>query len=225
MSLLHAFGMLLVLLTAALTLGGIVAALVAIPKHRLGAALAIFGALAAWDALHLGVVGCVSAREPARTLAPGQAKRFCGFYLDCHLGAAVMARQRPAEIAGKKAQGTWEVVTVEISSNARAATLEPYGLQAMLVDSSGKRFTRDSGAERAWQGAHGEPASFEQPVAPHGAYRKDLVFDVPADARGLALDIRERGLPDDVLEWLLPGDDDSFMHKPVLLELPLPWGG
>jgi len=220
MTLLHAFGMLLILLTAALTLAGVVAGLVALAQHRGRTALSIFAALAPWYALHLGFVAVVSAREPERRLAPGEVKRFCGFYLDCHLGAALVARQRPPEIARRKAHGAWEVVTVEISSDARAATLEPYGLQAVLVDAAGKRFALDASAERDWEEAHGGPVRFEQPVAPRGAYRKDLVFEVTADARSLALDIRERGLPDDLLEWLLPGDDDSLMHPPVLLELP-----
>jgi hypothetical protein len=193
MTWLHSFGMLLILATVGLTLVAVVALFV---RRRWATRIGL--ALIGWYALHLGFVAAVSAGIPERRLAPGEVKRFCGFYLDCHLGAAVAESHR----AGAK-----QFVTLEISSTARAATLTPYGLTARLVDDAGRRFEP-------------EPTGpLEQPLAPGASYRKELVFDVPPDAHGLALDVRERGLPDDWIELFLAGDDDSFLHKPVLLEL------
>jgi len=194
MSWMHLFGLLLIVATAGLTLVAVVAMLV---KRRY--AIRISLALLTWYALHLGLVAIVSAGIPERRLAPGEVKRFCGFYLDCHIGAAVVGAQRA---------GTKETVTLEISSTARSATLRPYGLRAVLLDRAGRRYEP-------------EPADpLEERLAPGSSYRRDLVFDVPEDARNLMLDVRERGLPDDVLEWLLPGDDDSFLHRGVYLLLP-----
>jgi len=218
-TLLHLAGMVLILMTAGLGLVSLAAVITALARRRPRHALLIAGGYALWLALHLGFVAAVSLGTPLRVLAPGGVKRFCGFYLDCHLGAAVVGRQRLAALDRLQPRGVFEVVAVEISSTARAARLRPYGLRAALVDRAGRRYEIDAVAEQRWEATHVEQP-FEQTLDPGGAYRKDLVFDVPAEARGLALDIRERGLPDDVLEWLLPGDDDSFMHPPDLLALP-----
>src|SRR5262249_18681934 len=131
MTWLHLFGMLLVVATAALTLVCTIAILVLLARHPPGPAGWIACALAAWWGLHVGFVAMVSAAAPERRLAPGEVKRFCGFYLDCHLGAAVAGAQRT---------GNELTVTLEISSTARAATLTPYGLTALLVDDHGHRY-------------------------------------------------------------------------------------
>lgn len=199
MTWLHLFGMMLIVATVVLLLAGGVALVASLARGRTRTAARIAGALAIWCVLHLGFVALVAAGEPARRLAPGEVKRFCGFYLDCHLGVAVVGARR---IAAK------QIVTVEISSNAREATLTPYGLTARLVDDSGRRYPP-------------EPTGPLESVAPGGSYRKDFVFDLPATAPGLlVLDVRERGFPDDFLEWLLPGDEDSFLHRGTVLLLP-----
>lgn len=217
MTWLHLFGMLWIVATGVLTLVTAVAAVSMLRAHRPRGAAAIAGILLAWYVVQLGFVGAVSAGQPERRLAPGEVKRFCGFYLDCHLGVAVAGSRRVEWIGGRRAQGVFEVVTVEVSSTARAARLTPYGLRASLVDKTGALYQRDLDAERAV--AAGDPPALEQMLEPGGSYRREVVFDVPTAATGLALDVRERGLPDDVLEWFLPGDDDSFLHRPVMLEL------
>jgi hypothetical protein len=191
--------MLLLVVTVLLTLVAAVATAIALGRRRPKTAAMIVVSLAAWYVIHLGVVAAVSAREPERRLAPCEVKRFCGFYLDCHIGVAVVGRRRA---------GTREIVTLEISSTARAATLRPYGLHAVLLDDTGRRYEREGATP------------LEEDLGPGESYRRELVYDVPEEARHLVLDVRERGLPDDWIELFLAGDDDSFLHKPVLLILP-----
>jgi len=221
MTLLHAFGMLLIVATVLLTLAALAGLAGTLSSRKPGAALGVAGGLAAWYALVVGFVGAVSLLQPGRSLAPGEVKRFCGFYLDCHLGAAVVGRQRVTMIGDVASRGVFEVLTLEISSDARAEPMRPYGVQAALVGPDGARYARDGAAEAAWERQTGHSASFDQEVPPNGgAFHKDLIFDVPRDSGALALDVRESAFPDDVLEWFLAGDEDSFLHPRTLLRLP-----
>lgn len=221
MTVLHAFGMLLIVATVLITLAALAGLAGTLWSRKPGAALAVAGGLAAWYALVIGFVGGVSLTQPGRSLAPGEVKRFCGFYLDCHLGAAVIARQRLVSIGDVTPRGVFEVVTLQISSDARAEPLRPYGVQAALVGPDGARYGRDEAAETAWERATGRAVAFDQDVPPNGgAFTKELVFDVPKAAGALALDVRESALPDDVLEFFLAGDEDSFLHRRTLLRLP-----
>lgn len=222
MTLLHAFGMLLIVATVLLTLAGLAGLAGTLSSRQPGAALAVAGGLAGWYALVVGFVGAVSLTQPGRSLAPGEVKRFCGFTLDCHLGAAVVGRQRLTSIGAVAPRGIFEVVTLEISSDARGSEpMRPYGVHAELVDIAGRRYARDTAAEEVWARQTGSPVSFDPAVAPNGgAFHKDVVFDVPRDSGALALDVRERAFPDDVLEWFLAGDEDSFLHRRTLLRLP-----
>src|SRR5262249_14315552 len=150
-TLLHALGMLLVLLTVLLSLAALAGATAALASHRPRAALGVAAGVGSWYALVIGFVVAVSFAEPARSLGPGEVKRFCGFYLDCHLGVAAVARQRRTSIGSTRPRGVFQVVTVEISSDARAATLRPYGIEADLVDADGRRYRRDPRGEAAWE--------------------------------------------------------------------------
>lgn len=164
----------------------------------------------------------VSLASRRHVLAPGEIKRFCGVYLDCHLGVSV-DEVRTAATVGEpgrllRAQGTFHIVTLRVSSDAKRATLSPYGLTAVVVDERGRRFERSREAERALPGAGTDPP-LEQSVAAGESYTRTLVFDLPADATRPALSVTEQALPDVALEWFLIGDEDSILHQPTLLSL------
>lgn len=172
--------------------------------------------------LYMTSVAGVSLVTPGRTLERGQVKRFCGFYLDCHLGASVEAVRTVAGLGHgrdeRRAGGRYWIVTLRISSDAKRETLTPYGLEATLVDDRGHRHPRDRQAERALLGDQAaEP--FEQPVRAGESYIRTLVFDLPAAASSPALEISERGFPDQLIELALIGDEDSWLHRPTRLSL------
>ncbi len=182
----------------------------------------LLGGLAGLTGLYLVVLAVVSGASQRRVLAAGKVKHFCGCYLDCHLGVSV-DEVRTAETlasAGRAvvARGTFHVVTLRISSDAKRATLIPCGLLAVAVDEHGRRYQRARDAERALLGAVAE-RPLEQAVAAGACYARTLVFDLPADTPGPALSVSEHGFPDGWIEKLLIGDEDSFFHAPTLLSL------
>lgn len=197
-------------------------ALIAWRRGRGGLALGLIGGVVGLAGLYLATLVMVSLASPRQVLAAGEVKRFCGLYLDCHLGVSVDDVRTARTLGGPEhpvvARGTFHIVTLRVSSNAVAATLTPYGLLAQVMDDQGRYYLRDRAAERALLGAAGEQP-LEQPIAAGGAYTRTLVFDLPANAANPALAVSERGLPDVIIEALLIGDEDSLFHKPTLLNL------
>jgi hypothetical protein len=203
----------------------LVGALIAWRTGRGRVALGFAGGLLGLAGLYLATLVAVSLASERKVLGPGEVKRFCGFYLDCHLGVSVDG-VRTAKTVGTgggavAANGVFHVVTLRVSSDARRATLSPCGLLAMVMDERGYRYRRARAAERALLGeAAGRP--LEQEVEAGGSYTRTLVFDLPAGVRDPALSVTEQGFPDVLVEGLLIGDDDSLLHKPTLLSLAGP---
>lgn len=149
-----------------------------------------------------------------RLLPTGETKRFCGFYLDCHLGVAVEGvAVRPA-IGELRAAASFRVVTLRISSNARRATLRPHGLDVTLVDAGGNHYDRARDAEAALAAGR-----TERDVEAGGSYTVDVVFDVP-ESLMTRLDAREGLGVDRWIERALIGDEDALLHRRTLLALP-----
>jgi hypothetical protein len=197
-------------------------ALIAWRTGRGRLALGCIGGGVGLAGLYLATLCAVSLASPCEVLARGEVKRFCGVYLDCHVGVSVDDVRTAASVGAPErpvvARGRFRIVTLRVSSNARRATLSPYDLLAIAVDSTGRHFRRDRDAERALLGEVAD-RPLEQAVEAGGSYTRTLVFDVPADAQGLALSVTEQGFPDVLIEALLIGDEDSLLHPPTLLSL------
>jgi hypothetical protein len=200
-------------------------ALIAWRSRRDRLALGFAGGLVGLVALYLATLVAVSTASQRRVLARGEVKHFCGFYLDCHLGVSVDEVRTVKAVGGPEhrlaARGTYLIVALRISSDARSATLSPYGLLAMVVDERGYRYRRARDAERVLLG-ESAGQRLEQKIEAGGSYTRSLVFDLPADARTPALWVIEEGLPDTLIEAFLIGDEDSLFHKPTLLSLAAP---
>lgn len=184
---------------------------------RLRAALLGGGALA-WVALYGAGVIVISLASHETVLPAGETKRFCGFYFDCHLGVAVRQDVVAPVIAGRAASGTWHVVTLEFSSDARRETLTPYDLQILIVDAHGTRYRRDLAAESNLPG--GRPEGIARPIAAGDSYTVPVVFDLPRDIDTPRLLVAEGLGVDRVIEGVLIGDEDSYLHRKTLLALP-----
>ncbi len=220
-----------VLLLAAtiLGLGGVtLGALVSYLRDRRRLALGLLTGGAAWTVLYATGLVAVSLGSREVVLSPGARKAFCGFYLDCHLGAAVAAARTVEAIGDLRPQGRFLIVTLRISSDARAATLRPYGLHVELLDAEAvlARVPEAEAALARLEGT-GDPAPLERDVAPGGSYLVDVVFDVPADPapagavapRRLLVQEGWTGV-DRLVEGVLIGDEDSFLHRKTLFALP-----
>ena len=175
--------------------------------------LASLGAAVA--ALYGAGVLAVSLASREETLPPGETKYFCGFYLDCHIGVAVLSDSTSSAIGARRAAGTFHVLTLRFSSSAVQATLAPYDVRLQLVGADGARFERDRAAEEAL--GLGQP--LERDIPAGGEYRVRVVFDVPVSARGPRL-FADQGPPLKIPEVLLIGDEASLLHRKTLLALP-----
>jgi hypothetical protein len=206
----------------ALTILGLVAAgcatMLAIAKGRPRTARAIALVSTAWIVAYvtLLVVTSVSSRE--RTLALGETKRFCGFYLDCHMGVAVERVHTTSSIgeAGNElsAGGTFYVVTLRVSSDARRAPLHLERPEFAIVDAEGFRHERSLDAEQRlppdWL------ADLEQPVRAGSSFTRTIIIDVPHGARNPRLHVTVGGVLDRAAEVVLVGDEDALLHAPTL---------
>ena len=192
-----------------------------IRRNRLARSIAL-GMLVLAGA-YLGLLVGVSATSHEIVLPRGDRKHFCGFYLDCHIGAAVtrVATQPaigapPEEIT---ANGIFYVVTVEVSSDARRATLTPAPLALTVIDKNGRRYPRSLQAERLLTGAASAVSPFEQPLGPGEACSRDFVFDLPADVVAPRLLVSVEVMPDRFIEGFIIGNDNSWFHPHTLLRL------
>lgn len=168
---------------------------------------------------YLGSLLTVSLTSRERVLSRGSDLHFCGFYLDCHMAVAVDSVVRTAAIGTAKANGEFYVVRLRVSSDAIRATLQMGNPEYRVLDAAGRRYARSADGERGFSAATGAKPALVQPVPAGGAYPTTVVFDLPADIREPRLLVRDVGGPDLLLEGLLIGDEDSFLHKPTTLAL------
>ena len=144
-----------------------------------------------------------------RTLALGEPKEYCGFYFDCHMHTAVTDVRTVKTLGDLTANGEFYIVTVKVSSNAKQASLGMSAVDAHIVDQDGRGYTRDMLAEAQLP----PQPEFGKKISPPESFEKEIVFDLPADAKDPRLDMREGYGIDHAIEAVLIGDEDSIMHK------------
>jgi hypothetical protein len=213
------FGMLVTVVAVFLGTVGVIHALL---KQKRDLLRAILIGAAIWLAAYLLVLISVSVVSRAQVLGPGAEKRFCGFYLDCHLAASI-GRVDTADVIGGgngepsplRADGTWWIVTVRVSSNARRARLALLQPRLTVVDDIGTEYPRVPAAERAL----GDTTSLERRLGPRESLVRRVVFDLPRGVRRPRLQFTEGYWIDRLIELLLIGDEDSLMHGKTTFRL------
>jgi hypothetical protein len=204
----------LVFLASALGCGlGLIVALVALARRRWPTARRTLIALGGYVLLYMLALVSVAALSPQRTLAMGQQRCFDDWCI-----AAVAASQQP-EVGDAPtlavAQGRFVIVTVRVSSHARAISQRELGAQLYLVDGAGRRYAASTAGQRALDatGQSGQP--LDTLLAPSGSFVHTAVFDVPSDASQLALVVAHGAFPGAIII----GDDQSLFHRPTLMRL------
>ena len=205
-------GIFLLLLTVVAMFLGTVGVIHALLKQKRELKKAILIGAAIWIAAYLLILVSVSALSHGRVLGRGDVKPFCGFYLDCHLRAAVegvdTARAIGATPHRLAASGGWWIVTVRVSSNARRASLKLLQPRLVVVDDPGTVYSRVADAERAL----GDTVSLERRLGPGDSLVRRVVFDLPRGVRRPRLLFTEGYWIDRVIELFLIGDEDSLLH-------------
>ena len=173
----------------------------------------VVGGVAIWFAFYLAMLLGTSLLSKERLIAVGDTdgKAFCGFYLDCHLHAAVTDVMRAKAIGNKTAVGEFYIVRVKVFSDARNPQIafrliEP---KARLVLPDGSLQQRDLEAEALLPTAG---VSLDSDIRGRETIEKEIVFDVDQPSPNLKLLITEGYGIDKWIERFLIGDDDSIFH-------------
>lgn len=218
-------GLLLIMATVLGLIAAVFLIIVSSIKQMQAVTKFVFGAVAIWMSLYFALLFFTSFTSKEKVLAFNEPKEFCGFYLDCHLHAAVTNVRQTKTIGEganqKTAQGLFYVVTVKVFSDAKRAKLGLLMPRARVFDVTGKVFERSAEAEQALEATTGNPTTaFDKQLGPEGDYfTKEIVFDLPDDAKNPKLDLTEGYAIDRVIEFFLIGDEDSMFHKRVRFSL------
>lgn len=159
---------------------------------------------AAWAAVYLTLLMSASLTSRGRMLGLNEGKKFCGFYIDCHMQVAVTGVDTARQLGTLQASGLLHVVTLRVSSDARAVPLRLLDPQFVLRDARGHRYLPVNVAERD---------SVSRLVGPGESFTTTVAFDVPPDVQALRLDVTMGIWADRLIELFLIGDEDSFLHK------------
>ena len=201
----------------ALTVLGLIAAailtVVAMARGRTRLARSIVLVAAAWVGAYATLLIVTSLASHDRTLPLGETKRFCGFYLDCHMGVAVERVDTMSSVGPPgdeiRAGGTFYVVTLRVSSDARRVPLHLEHPRAVIVDAEGFHHERSLEAEQKLASALGE---LERPVQAGDSFTRAIVIDVPRGVREPRLYVSMGGAVDRALELAVIGDEDALLH-------------
>jgi hypothetical protein len=212
--------LLLALTLVGLLAAGVVAGLAVVGgRARIARSIALIAG--AWVAAYAALLVVTSLVSRERTLALGETKRFCGFYLDCHMGISVERVDTVSTIGEGNdalgAGGTFYVVTLRVSSDARRVPLHLEQPEIVIVDAEGYRYERSLDAEQTL--ARAELADLEQPVNAGDSFSRTVVIDVPHDARHPRLHVTMGGRLDRVVELAVIGDEDALLHARTLQAL------
>jgi hypothetical protein len=119
-------------------------------------------------------------------------------------------------IGTTRANGTFYVMTLRVSSRAKGRTQREPDVDVYLIDNVGHRFDISPAGQQALAqaGLAGEPlTSF---VDPGKSFESRLAFDVPRDTRHLGLVKASHG-------WfpvrLIIGDAGSWLHRPTVVPI------
>lgn len=162
--------------------------------------------IAAVAIAYLGTLVAVSRTSPQRRLPPGRDECF-GTVCYAVIASEEMpafAGRSPAAVPGERLVR----VSVRAVNTAPAGTAARPAIRAYLVDASGH-------ATAPVPGLSG--VRLNAPIVAHQPVLSQPVFPIPADATALSLVLTEGHWRPSLLEI---GDPDSWMHRPVLLELP-----
>jgi len=143
----------------------------------------------------------------SRVLAVGEEKHICE--IDCHLAYAVAATKSESLPNGM----VRHTVTVKVrfdegtisSRRPRDATLTPNSRYVALVDDAGHRYA-------------GSTDGLKRKLIPGESYTTDIVFEVPADANGLRLVLRNNE-PETAF---IIGHENSLLHRKTTFALLKP---
>jgi hypothetical protein len=206
----------LVFLAAALACAGaLVVAVGALALRRWSTARRTLIGLACYVMIYAIALVGVAALSPQRSLPMGQARCFDDWCI-----TVAQAVRQPTLDAGAMevaARGSFLVVTVRVTSQAKRVSQRELGAYLSLVDGAARRYDVSPAGQRALDAAGQSGQPLDTLIAPGGSFTHVVVFDTPADASQCALVVTHSAFPG----AFIIGDDQSLLHRPTLLQVSL----
>jgi len=162
----------------------------------------------------IALVG-VAALSPQRSLPMGQARCFDDWCI-----TVAQAVRQPTLGAGAMevaARGSFLVVTVRVTSQAKRVSQRELGDQLSLVDGAGRRYDVSPAGQRALAAAGQSGQPLDTLMAPGGSFSHVVTFDTPEGASHFALVVTHGAFPG----VAIIGDDQSLFHRPTLMQVSL----
>ena len=176
------------------------------------------GGVALWAAFYAVMLLGFSFTSTENVLAAGEAKEYCGFYLDCHMHTSVTGVRTAKTIGDRAANGTFFIVGVKVFSDAKNPNVELRLLEprARIVNPQGGYVERDIRAEELLPSAK---VDLSIDVHNSETLQKEIVFDLPDSTSDAKLLITEGYGIDKNIEHVLIGDEDSLFHAQTFFGL------
>lgn len=208
---------LMVMTIAGLLLAG-VSLIVSLATKRAWLAKFTVGGVAVWSAFYAVMLLGFSLASRPQVLGVGDAKEFCGFYLDCHMHVALTSVRTVDRIGGRTANGTFYIVGLRVFSDARDPNIalrliEP---RALIEVNDHTVIRRDLDAEAVLPSA---AVDLGGDIRGRQTIEKEIVFDIPQELKDPDLHIAEGYGIDSAIEAVLIDDEDSILHARTVFAL------
>lgn len=169
--------------------------------------------------LYGGGVIAASAASSEQIIERGEAKWFCGFYLDCHLGMSVESSENVAALPTAdgpiKPAGSFRVLTLRLHNNAKNPNIDMllYSPNAKVIDALGNEYSRSAAGEAALAGSQRPAVLGVETKVPHTPMDATIVFDLPPNIQQPRLQVSEGWIVDRIIELGLINDENSIFHR------------
>lgn len=211
-------GVLLMLMTiGGLLVAGVLLAASLITKKKWLTKFTL-GGVAVWFVFYAAMLLGFSLTSTEKVLASGDAKEYCGFYLDCHMHTVVTGVRTAKTISDKQANGQFYIVNVKVFSDAKNPNIALHLIEpkARVVLPDAGKIERDLNAEAKLPTAG---VMLDTDIHNNETIQKEIVFDLPTNTLNAKLLITEGYGIDKTIEHLLVGDEDSLFHAQTFFEL------
>ena len=135
------------------------------------------GGVVFWLVFYVVMLVGFSLMSDERVLGIGQAKEYCGFYLDCHMHTEVTSIRTAQQIGDHEAKGIFYIVGVRVFSDARNPniTMRLIEPKARILTPDHTYIERDTAVEEQLPTAN---VDLGTDIRGHQTIDKEIVFDV-----------------------------------------------
>lgn len=182
-------------------------------RHQWMSARRVSLGLGSFLVLYAAVLLSASLLSPQYTLAMHQDRCFDDWCLSVEQVMQQPSVGTSPTIASVR--GEFYLVTVRVSSRAKAITQRALDVGVFLLDASSQRYNPSLSGQQSLDATGQGGQSLSRELAPGGSFTHTIVFDLPKGSSHLALVVTHGLFPD----LFVIRSDQSFLHKPTIIEL------